>query len=98
MMVTLTQRLSVQIGKSVLSIKFGEAAIDKKKKFHTMSSYCIPSTEKMVTLKGKLIEQFNVGLLTLIHSGTSPAPSLILSTEVSNDRTATVPRETQNHT
>ena len=41
MMVTLTQKLSVQTGKSVLSIKFGEAAIEKNK-FHTMSSYCIP--------------------------------------------------------
>ena len=63
-----------------------------------MSSFCIPSIEKMVILKGKLIEQFTVGSSTLIQSGTSPAPSLILSTEVSNDRTVPVPRETQNHT
>ena len=90
MMVTLTQRLLVQTGNSVLSVKFEEAAIENKQKNHT-------STEKMVTEKGKLLEQFTVGSLTLIQSGTSPAPSLILSTEVSNDRTATVPRERQKH-
>ena len=77
-------------------MKFEEAAIEPNFKNH-MSNFCIPSTEKMVTEKGKLLEQFTVGLLTLIQSGTSPAPSLILSTEVSNDSTATVPRETQNH-
>ena len=76
---------------------FNEAAIGNIF-LNRMSSFCIPSTEKMGILKGILIEQFTVGSLTLIQSGTSPAPSLILSTEVSNDRTATVPRETQNHT